>query len=119
VLKKNTWHQSNNLNEMCKYKFYNAIKKIIHRKFNELEVVGRNNGNDLHLHYKYDNHAKILIKKKSGNVYYYYGFKSKIINMIPMEQRDFEVLLKRWVEDSHQMKVKAVYQAPKNFPFAR
>ncbi len=37
---------------MSKEEYYSKIKKIVYRKFDELEVVERNDGDDIYLHYK-------------------------------------------------------------------
>lgn len=94
---------------MCKYKFYNAIKKTMYRKFNELDVVERNDGDDLYLHYKDEEYAQILIEKKSGHIYYFYGLSAKFFKIIRIGMTDFEVLLSTWVEDTFQTKVNHIY----------
>ena len=90
---------------MSKEEYYSKIKKIVYRKFDELEVVERNKRNDLYLRYKNKGYAEILIKKISGEVYYDYEFKDKFFKIINLEKVDFEILLGRWVEDTFQMKV--------------
>ena len=90
---------------MSKEQYYNKIKKFVYRRFDELEVVERNDGNTLYLRYKNNGHAEILIKKISGDVYYHYEFKDKFFKIIKLEKVDFEILLGRWVEDTFQMKV--------------
>ena len=92
---------------MSKEEYYSKIKKVIYRKFNELEVIERDNGNDIYLRYKNDDYAKILVKRNSGEVIYCYRFRSKILKPIPIEKRDFEILLSRWAED--KFKIKANY----------
>jgi hypothetical protein len=91
---------------MSKEEYYSKIKKLIYRKFDELEVVERNDGNTLYLRYKNKGYAEILIKKISGEVYYNYEFRIKFFKIIHLEMVDFEFLLKRWVEDTFQMKVR-------------
>jgi len=44
---------------MSKEEYYSKIKKIIYRKFDELEVVKRNRGNNLYLRYKNEEYAQI------------------------------------------------------------
>ena len=90
---------------MSKEKYYNKIKRFVYRKFEDLEVAERNDGNDLYLHYKNKQYGEILIKKISGEVYYDYEFKDKFFKIINLEKVDFEILLGRWVEDTFQMKV--------------
>jgi hypothetical protein len=90
---------------MRKEKYYNIIKKYIYRKFDVLEVVKRNDGNTLYLRYKNNEYAEIIINKKFGEVYYYSEYKKKICYMIGINQVDFEILLKSWVEETFQMKV--------------
>ena len=94
---------------MSKEEYYTKIKRHVYRKFDELEVSKRNDGNDIFLHYNNDEYAKILIQKNSGYVYYYSGFRNKIINPITLKIVDFEILLKQWVEDTFKMKVIDTY----------
>jgi len=37
---------------MSKEKYYNKIKRFIYKRFNELELIERNNGEYLYLRYK-------------------------------------------------------------------
>ena len=90
---------------MRKEEYYNIIKKYIYRKFDVLEVVERNDGNTLYLRYKNNKYAEIIINKKFGEVYYHSEYKKKICYMIGVNQVDFEILLKSWVEETFQMKV--------------
>ena len=90
---------------MNKEKFYTRIKKTMYRKFNKLQVIDLRNGNDVYLRYIHDDNVQVLIKKKYGYVYYYYGFKIKIIKHIPMNQLDFEILLSQWIEEKFEIKV--------------
>jgi len=93
---------------MSKEQYYNKIKVFIYRHFNELKVAKRNDGDDIYLHYKNNRYAEILIKKKSGEVYYNYEFRDKICKLIRLKKVDFEILLSKWVEDTFQMKVKTI-----------
>ena len=108
---------------MKKEEYYNKIKIFIYRKFEELEVVKRNNRNELYLRYKNGDSAQIMINKNSGWVYYFRRFRYKIDNMIRLEQDDFEILLSRWVEDTFQIKVNHIHctgfggQFPLKIPF--
>lgn len=90
---------------MSKEKYYDKIKRLVYRKFNELEVIDSSHGNDLYIRYKNDDYAQVLIAKTNGYVFYYYEFKDKICNMIQLEERDFKILLERWVQDTFQIKV--------------
>jgi hypothetical protein len=90
---------------MSKEEYYSKIKRFVYKRFNELEVIDRNNGNFLYLGYKNKGYAEIVIDKNSGLVYYYTGFKDKINKMVPLKMRDFEILLDRWVEDTFKIKV--------------
>ena len=90
---------------MSKEEYYSKIKRFVYRKFDELEVAKRNDGDDIYLHYKNNRYAEILIKKKSGEVYYYYEFSEKICKVIRLKKVDFEILLSKWVEDTFQIKV--------------
>lgn len=90
---------------MNKEKLYGGIKNILYRRFEKLKVVERDNGTVIYLRYNQGKHAEIVIKKRSCNVYYYYGFKSKLNKILPIEDTDFEVLLTRWIEERFQMKV--------------
>lgn len=94
---------------MCKEKFYARIKHTIYRKFNELELVERNDGNDLHFRYKDEEYPEIRVEKKPGELYYYTKFKDKITKQIPMSEDDFEVILNRWAEDKFKMKFKDTF----------
>ena len=94
---------------MNKEQYYNKIKKFVSRRFDELEVTERNKRNDLYLHYKNNEYAEILIKKKSGEVYYNHEFKYKFFKTIRLEKVDFEILLGKWVEDTFKMKVINTY----------
>lgn len=96
---------------MNKDKFYVVIKNTIHRKFNELEVVERNETHDLYLHYNNKEYAEIKVEKKSGKIFYHYKFRDKLIKLIPMEHEDFEILLMRWIEDNFQIKVNNARQS--------
>lgn len=93
---------------MNKENYYNKIKKYIYRKFEELEVAERNDGNDLYLHYKNKQYCEIRLKKKLGELNYYYAFREKVIKLIPMEKRDFEIILSGWVEDTFKIKLKLI-----------
>ena len=90
---------------MSKEEYYSKIKKFVYRRFEELEVVKSNDGNNIYLHYKNEEYAQILAEKKSGELIYHYSFANKIIKPIPMAMHDFEILLKRWVEETFKMKV--------------
>ena len=90
---------------MSKEEYYSKIKRFVYRKFEDLEVVKSNDGNNIYLHYKNEEYAQILAEKKSGELIYHYSFANKIIKPIPMAMLDFEILLKRWVEDTFQIKV--------------
>ena len=90
---------------MSKEEYYSKIKRFVYRKFDELEVTERNKRNDLYLHYKNNEYAEILIKKKSGEVYYNYEFRDKICKLIRLKKVDFEILLSKWVEDTFQIKM--------------
>jgi len=92
---------------MSKEQYYNKIKRYIYRKFDELEVI--NKGAYVYLRYKNDDYADILFRKELGYVYYYSGFKKKIINITRLETRDFEILLYRWIENTLQIKVNEIY----------
>ena len=100
---------------MSKEQYYNKIKKFVYRRFDELEVVERNDGNTLYLRYKNNGHAEILIKKKSGEVYYNYEFRDKICKLIRLKKVDFETLLKSWAEDTFQIKVSNTFAGVVNF----
>lgn len=95
---------------MCKKKFYAGIKRTIYRRFEKLEIVEQDNGNDIYLMYKNDGNIQVLIKKNYGNIYYYYGYKIKILRLIPMGQLEFELLLSRWVEERFEMKVNDIWK---------
>ena len=97
---------------MSKEEYYSKIKRFVYKRFNELEVVERDNGNFLYLRYKNKGYAEILIKKISGEVYYDYEFKDKFFKIINLEKVDFEILLGRWVEDTFQMKVNHTGRLP-------
>ena len=91
---------------MINKKDYNRIKQCVFKKFDALEVTERINGHLLYLHYKSDEYsAEMLIVKSQGSVYYTLPFKQKICKYIPLEQFDFEVILKEWAEHTFQMKV--------------
>ena len=92
---------------MSKEEYYSKIKRFVYRKFDELEVTERNDYDTLVLHN--EDYYEILIEKKSGFVYYSYRLSNKIYKTIPLEETDFELLLKRWVEDTFQVKVKHIY----------
>ena len=94
---------------MSKEEYYSKIKRFVYKRFNELKVAKRNDGDDIYLHYKNKRYAEILIKKISGEVYYDYEFKDKICKLIRLKKADFEIILKRWVEDAFQMKVSHNY----------
>ncbi len=100
---------------MSKEKYYNKIKRFIYKRFNELELIERNNGEYLYLRYKNEEYAQIKINKKSGRVLYYFRFRNKICKTISLEKTDFEILLSKWVEDTFQMKVKTIAS---EYPFA-
>ncbi len=90
---------------MSKEKYYNKIKRFIYQRFNELELIERNNGEYLYLRYKNEEYAQIKINKKSGRVLYYFRFRNKICKTISLEKTDFEILLSKWVEDTFQIKM--------------
>ncbi len=90
---------------MSKEEYYSKIKKIVYRKFDELEVIHSSHNNDLYIRYKNDKYAQIVIGKTTGFIFYYYEFKDKICNIIQLETRDFKILLERWVQDTFQIKV--------------
>ena len=89
---------------MSKEEYYSKIKKIIYRKFDELEVVKRNRGNNLYLRYKNEEYAQIRINKKSVFVYYSYTLSDKICKIFQLEKRDFEIILRAWIEDTFKIK---------------
>jgi hypothetical protein len=89
---------------MSKEEYYSKIKKIIYRKFDELEVVKRNRGNNLYLRYKNEEYAQIRINKKSDFVYYSYTLSDKICKIFQLEKRDFEIILRAWIEDTFKIK---------------
>lgn len=89
--------------------FYIAIKKTIYRKFNELEVVERNDGDVLHFRYKDEEYPQIRVEKKPHELYYYEKFRNKITKLIPMSDREFEIILNKWAEDKFKMKFNDTY----------
>ena len=90
---------------MSKEEYYSKIKRFIYKRFNELEVFESTDGKKILLHYKNNDYANILIKKKSGEVYYNYEFRDKICKLIRLKNVDFEILLKGWIENTFQMQV--------------
>lgn len=94
---------------MSKEEHYNKIKDWVYGKFDNLEVIESEYGDNIHLQYKNDKYAQIRIVKQSGSVYYYYKFGEKICNMIRFDKVDFEILLSRWVEEKFQMKVNETF----------
>ena len=92
---------------MSKEEYYSKIKRFVYRKFDELEVTERNDYDTLVLHN--EDYYEILIEKKSGFVYYSYRLSNKIYKTIRLEETDFEILLKSWVEETFQVKVKHIY----------
>ncbi len=90
---------------MDKEQYYNRIKKWVYGKFDELEVIKRKKGSNVYLRYKNGEYTQVEIDKKFGYVYYYYEFSEKICKHLRIEKHDFEILLKRWVEETFQMKV--------------
>ena len=89
---------------MSKEEYYSKIKRFVYKRFNELEVIDRDNGNILYLRYKNEEYAQIKIDKNSGRVFYYKGFRDKINKIFRLEEIDFNILLKKWVEDTFQIK---------------
>jgi hypothetical protein len=96
---------------MSKDRLYKGIKNIIYREIDSLQVSERNDGIYVYLHYKNPDRAQIVIEKNSGWVFYYYRFKDKIFKKIPLENRDFEILLEQWVEDKFQIKVTGIWRS--------
>ena len=90
---------------MSKEEYYNKIKRFIYKRFNELEVVERNDGNTLYLRYDNEEYAQIRINKKLGWISYSDRFRDKICKLIRLNQVDFEILLKSWAEETFQIKV--------------
>ena len=90
---------------MSKEEYYSKIKRFVYRRFDELEVVERNDGNTLYFHYDNEQYAQIRINKKLGWVFYSNRFRGKINKIFRLEQIDFEILLKSWVEDTFKIKV--------------
>lgn len=93
---------------MTKEEYYNRIKKWVYGKFDKLEVIQYQNGNNIELQYKNGGYTQIRISKKFGYIYYYYEFSDKICKFIRFDNRDFEILLSRWVEKTFQMKVEGI-----------
>ena len=91
---------------MSKEEYYSKIKRFVYRKFEELKVRKRNDGNDIYLNYNDAKYDQIIVNKNSGYVYYYSEYKNKICYMIGVNQVDFEILLKYWIEDTFKMEVK-------------
>ena len=98
---------------MSKEEYYSKIKRYIYRKFKELEVVERDNGNVLYIRYNNEIYAQILIEKKSGKVYYSYRLSKKMYKIIPLETTDFELFLSKWIENTFQVKVKQILHGKK------
>jgi hypothetical protein len=90
---------------MSKEEYYSKIKRFLYRKFEELELVERNNGNYLYLRYDNEEYAQIRIDKKSGRVFYSKRLRDKINKIFRLEEIDFKILLKSWVEDTFQIEV--------------
>ena len=90
---------------MDKEKSYKPIKRWIYRKFNELEVSEDHFTNIIYLHYKNDENAQVLIGKNLGKVFYHDKFRKKLYMYVPLEEKDFQILLKDWIEDTYHAKV--------------
>ena len=90
---------------MSKEEYYNKIKNWVYGKLNELHVYENVKENCIYLHYENDERAQIKIVKDGGIVYYNYEFSEKIKKYIKLEHADFIILLKRWIEDTFQVKV--------------
>ena len=93
---------------MSKEQYYNKIKRFVYNRFNELEVIERDNGNILYFRYDNEEYAQIRINKKLGWISYSDRFRDKICKLIRLKKVDFEILLSKWVEDTFQMKVKTI-----------
>ena len=103
---------------MNKEEYYNTIKRFVYRKFNELEVIENNKRNRVYLRYKNGDSAQIMIDKNSGLLFYYKGFGDKINKIFRLEQIDFEIILKKWVEDTFKIKVINIRYAHYRLVFA-
>ena len=90
---------------MSKEEYYSKIKKFVYRRFDELEVFESNDRDILYLCYKNGDSAQIKINKNSLKVYYSYRLSNKIYKTISLKETDFEILLKRWVEETFKIKV--------------
>ena len=90
---------------MSKEEYYSKIKRFVYNRFNKLEVIERNDGNTLYLRYDNEQYAKIGIDKKLGWVLYSNRFRNNINKIFQLEEIDFEIFLKKWIEDTFQIKV--------------
>ncbi len=89
---------------MSKEEYYSKIKRFVYKRFNELEVVERDNGDILYFRYANEEYAQIRINKKSDFVYYSYTLSDKICKIFQLEKRDFEIILRAWIEDTFKIK---------------
>ena len=96
---------------MSKKEYYSKIKRFVYRRFDELEVVERDNGNILCFGYKNKGYAEIVIYKNSGRVFYSKRFRDKINKIFRFEEIDFKIFLKKWVEDKFKIKVTGVWRS--------
>ena len=86
-------------------KLYNAIKRWIYRKLDELEPIEMLQPNTIFLGYKNDNKTQLKIAKTSGFVLYSRYFLNEIRKYISIKRDDFEIFLRCWVKDRYQMDV--------------
>ena len=91
--------------------YYNKIKKSIYLKFEALDFEDL--GHTLYLRKKGTRYTEIGIFKKSGEVFYAYGFSEKIFKYFALKKIDFEIFLKMWVEDKFKIKVTDVVRMRK------
>ena len=96
---------------MSKEEYYIKIKRFVYRKLDEMEVFKVNNGVDLSLRYKNSEFGQIYIDNESNWVVYKKKFGEKFTKIIGLEKRDFEILLKSWVEETFQMKVREIFRS--------
>lgn len=95
---------------MDKEQYYNSIKNLLYKKFDELKLYDNPNGLVSYLHYDRDDYAQIRIFKHTGRVFYYHGFAKKLFKFIRLEYEDFEIILGRWVEEKFKIHVKSIRQ---------
>lgn len=96
---------------MSKEILYLTTRRWFYKKFDQLIVTVYQNKINLSKQDDKSNFVRIYMYDDEILVYYYFGFKDHLTNIIPLETSDFELFLVEWIEDKFNIKIDNLYES--------